>query len=266
MTVPLSPGSPRLLAARRFGAELRRAMTARRVGTLRLAAAAACTPGAIGTWKAGTNLPRTATAARLAEVLGWPRLAEIAAAGRTVRCARCGREFTYQGGAPARFCSADCREIDAQLRAPGAAAELAAALRAELARKAGVSGGLRKAPLAAALERYSGRESGRGIRRDRLAAAHAANLAHVADMCRSCEPEGVCHTPACALRPISPLPLAGDRQTAAIRPAAQARRWAQPGERERMAEGNRARAAARSPEERAAHNAAISAGRRRRSA
>lgn len=33
----------------------------------------------------------------------------------------------------------------------------------------------------------------------------------VASMCRSCEPDGFCHQSDCALRPVSPYPLAGRR-------------------------------------------------------
>jgi hypothetical protein len=87
-------------------------------------------------------------------------------------------------------------------------------------------------------------------------------------MCRSCEPEGTCRTPQCALRPISPLPLIRTTRDVALAtplpgvdfrtgagaswatPAAReatlagirdanAKRWARPGERERFAEQSR---------------------------
>ena len=278
MTVPLSPGSSRGIAAARFGAELAKAMRARKVGQIRLAEAAGCARSAIPAWRSGRNLPRVGTAAKLAEVLEWPKLTEIARSGRTLTCARCGRPFVNNGGGPARYCSPDCRNVDQQLRRPISGAELAAAVRSELERKAGVKGGIPKAPLVAALDHYARRERGRTQRVDRLADQVAGYRFVIDEMCHSCEPEGVCRTASCPLRPVSPLALqhgAGVREVRAVEGpwgshreaqlvairAANAERWSRPGEREAMADRSKARFAAMSDEERTEHRRRISAGR-----
>ena len=92
-------------------------------------------------------------------------------------------------------------------------------------------------------------------------------------------------TPDCPLRAFSPLPIEGtfsaqrrggdlrrpegawgptnrDRMLEVVR-AANERRWAKPGERERQADESRTRAASRTPEERAKHGRLVSEGRRR---
>lgn len=280
MTVPLSPGSSRGIAAARFGAELAKAMHTRKVGQIRLAEAVGCARSAIPNWKAGGNLPRVETAVKLAEVLNWPRLTEISRSGRTLTCARCKRPFVHNGGAPARYCGTDCRQVDEQLRRPAAGSELAGAVRAELGRKAGVKGGIPKAPLVAALDRYAKRESRRGQRTDKLAGQVAGLRSVIDEMCRTCEPEGLCRTASCPLRPVSPLGLqqgAGVRevrrvegswgpshrakQLVAIR-ASNAERWSRPGERDAQSARTLARWAAMTDGERAEHGASISAGRR----
>ena len=280
MTVKLSPGSSRGIAAQRFGQELQRAMLVRKVGAHRLAEAAGCAKSAIANWKAGGNLPRVDTAARLAEVLDWPRLVVLSREGRSLTCARCARTFVNQGGSPARFCSVDCREVDTQLRRPGPGAELAAAVRAELERKAATRGGLRKAPLEVALATYARSESRRVVRQDKLA-AHLDSVRSVIDaMCRDCEPAGTCRTVECPLRPVSPLPLQATDVRGPVRPAegpwgpthreaqltairaANSERWGREGERERFSAASSARWAAMTDEERAAAGRRISEGRR----
>ena len=268
MTVPLSPGSPRAVHALRFGQELRRAMDAREVGTKRLAAAAGVAASAISNWRIGGNLPRTDTAAKLAEVLDWPALLRLSRAGRTVACARCGRDFVNEGGSPARFCSVACREVDVQLRRPSSGAGLAESVAAELDRKAGHRGGVPREPLALALDRYRLSES----------TEHARGMASAVDaMCRACEPEGICRTLECPLRPYSPLVASTSTARGPVRPAyapevmaaaraaqraATVARWQRPGERERMAESSRAMHAALTDEEREERSRRISAGRR----
>jgi len=282
VTVPLSAGSSRGVAAAKFGAELRHAMLIRKLGQLRLAEAVGCAKSAIPNWKGGNNLPRVETAAKLAEVLEWPRLIEIARSGRVLTCARCKRRVVNEGGAPARFCGIACRNVDEQLRRPAAGSELAAVVRAELARKVGMKGGIPRAPLTAALDGWTKRESRRVQRLDRLAEQVSGLHSVVDEMCAWCEPMGVCRTAECPLRPASRLPLQGNavgevrpvegawgptnRPTmlAAIR-AANAARWSRPGERERASARSRDRFAAMSPEERAEHGRRISIGRRRAS-
>lgn len=265
---PLSAASPRRIAAARFGAELRRAMTERQIGQKRLADAVGCAPSAVAVWKAGDNLPRTDTAVRVADALGWPRLVEIAREGRSGLCTRCGKTFVNEGGSPKRFCSADCRNVDVALREPPPGRALADAVWAEIERQ----GPIRIYPLRAALEHYARHDSKRVARGDRSARQLIVAETAVAAMCRDCEPSGVCRTPECPLRPVSPLPLAlaPDKTAALVGPAegpwgptnrpvmvaairaANAERWSRPDERARAAAAMHDRHAAMTPEERQA--------------
>ena len=278
---PLQPGSPRRIAAARFAAELRKAMVARSVSVKRLAEATGSAPSAIATWKDGDNLPRTDTAARLAEALDWPKLAAIVREGRVGSCARCGRAFTNDGGAPKRFCSAECREVDAMLRDRAPVSELADAVRAEVARVHGTTAVISRKALTRALDVY-GRSEAKRVTRNRSLERRAQTIQAAVDaMCAGCEPAGVCRTPECALRSVSPLslalqpdktagevrkpegpwgPLFRDAQLVAIRDA-NAERWARPGERERASASMAARFA--TPELRAEAGRRVSIGRRR---
>lgn len=280
MTVPLSPGSSRLVHARRFGEELDRAMRTRKVGAKRLAPLTGVAVSAIGNWRAGLNLPRTDVAQRLAESLAWPKLASIARAARTQPCTRCGRPFVNDGGTPKRYCSQACRQIDAQLRRPTPGAALAGELRQLLREREGLKGGLRKEAVRDALGRYVRTESRSRQRVDVQGRVLDDHRAAVAAMCASCEPEGRCRDAGCALRPVSPLPLVRAEKTVEIAtPApgahgtpeaherwlaaqreANARRWSRPGEREAQGEATRSRFAAMTPEERLEHRASVSRG------
>ncbi|MGH2465415.1 MAG: helix-turn-helix domain-containing protein [Candidatus Limnocylindrales bacterium] len=275
MTQPLSINSPRRQAAAKFGAELRRAMLKREVSQKVLARATGCAVSAVAMWKAGGNLPRLDTVVRLVDALDWPALMAIAREARSGHCQRCGREFINEGGSPKRYCSPECQNVDAQLRQPPPGRLLADAVRAELGR----DGIVRRRPLATALAGYSRSDSKRQARIDRSARQLEVVQASVDAMCAGCEPLGVCRTPECALRPVSPLPLAlrpdltadepirpegpwgpanRERMTAAIAAASQ-RRWARDGEREAQSARMRARHAAATPEEHAAWVGRISA-------
>lgn len=259
MTVRLTENSARGIHAARFGAELSKAMRARGVSNLRLAEASASTKSAIANWKVGGNLPRTDTALRLADVLDWPKLVELARAGRSRPCGRCERPFVNEGGAPARFCSVACREVDEQLRRRPAGSLLADVVAEELARVSGTTRQVARRPLKTALSAYRRSEAKRVARVDKLAAQLVGVQSAVDAMCAGCEPMGLCNDMSCALRPVSPLPMASMRETSEIREAegpwgpthrdaqlarireANARRWSRPGERERQAERTRAR-------------------------
>ena len=282
MTVPLSPGSPRLALARVFGEELDRAMRTRKIGAKTLAPQTGQAVSAIGNWRAGLNLPRYDSALRLAEALSWPKLADIARKARMGTCERCGREFVNEGGAAKRYCSQSCRQVDAQLRQPSHGSVLAHQVTAAAeARLAGAPEGETLPAILDALRSWRSSDARRVQRTDAQQRALTAHQAAVEAMCRSCEPEGRCRTSACALRPVSPLPLvrlgepvldgpaqraAGawapehrEHQLAAIR-VANAERWSRPGERERQSEASRARIAALTDEERAERAGRISAG------
>jgi hypothetical protein len=236
-------------------------------------------------FKFGKNLPRLETALRMVDALEWPKLGEIIREARSDRCQRpgCQVEFVNEGGSPKRYCSADCRKLAEQMReatdqGPG---RLLAAVRAELARVHGTTGAISRKALKAAADEYAYSGSKRGRRvtavQEQLDTAKAAASA----FCRSCEPDGLCKTPACELRVISPLALVGDdrdvaratkaagawgnetnraNQLVAIR-AANARRWT-PEERVAQALATRRRWDALTPEQRAERGRLISERRR----
>ena len=235
MTVRLSPDAPRRKSAERFGVVLREAMAKHRIGQIPLAKQTGCAPSAVASWRNGHNLPRLETAMRLAAALGDDRLTSIVRDARSADCETCGRPFLNEGGSPKRYCEPACAKVAAALRSGRPTRE-----RAILA------------------ERH--------LRRYRAA---------VDAYCGECEPEGLCRDVDCLLRPVSPLPLArfeAPRVLTVVPPpgmqhddewrermrAANAERWARPGERERASERTRAMWRERRDE----LGAAISRGRR----
>lgn len=156
----------------RFGLELDRAMKRRGVGRRPLARAVGSSETSVTYWRTGRILPRIVTADRLAEALDWVRLSRLARELRAKSCLVCRVEFVDDSGSDNRvYCSLSCRSVR--------------------------------------------RKSVVGVdRRTRAALAERGLLAHqraVAAYCDGCEPSGWCATPDCALRPVSPLPLATER-------------------------------------------------------
>ena len=145
-----------------------------------------------------------------------------------------------------------------------------------------LAGAPERETLPAILDALRGWDHAEQIARARIdeSARQVATLHAAIDaMCRSCEPEGTCRDEACALRPVSPLPLARG-EVRDIRPraidtpegkAAQsartrrvlAERWSDPAAREAASEAMRERWAGVTPEERAARGRRISEGKRR---
>ena len=167
MTIHLTPDSPRRAHARRFGAELRRAMLARSASLRGLAIASGVSRSALGFYRAGVNLPSLQTADRIAEALDSPRLRTIMLEARGGSCELCGRQFVATGNGNQRYCSEDCRRL-------------------------------------AAIHRSGRPVRERAIRAERRTAR--LEIA-VAAYCRECEPEGMCRDSACGLRSVSPLGL-----------------------------------------------------------
>ena len=114
----LGPDSDRATGARRFGLELRRARAARHVTQRGLCATAGIGRSRIANWETGTSLPSVELAGRLADLLMWPRLREVAQAARQHPCDNCGRLFTVETPSPQRYCSLDCRRFR-NLKVPG---------------------------------------------------------------------------------------------------------------------------------------------------
>lgn len=113
----LSATSDRLAGARRFGLELRRAMAERKVTQRGLARDHAFGRTRIVNWVQGDSLPSVETADRLADVLMWPRLSDLARAARERTCDGCGRPFVVESPTPTRYCSVECRRFRAKARA-----------------------------------------------------------------------------------------------------------------------------------------------------
>lgn len=101
----------------------------------------------------------------------------------------------------------------------------------------------------------------------------------VAEFCGECNPSGLCRDAECALRPVSPLPLAEGLRPVATPKDGRKSRWDRPDERQRasvrmrkayqanperarkISESNRRRWAAMTPEQRSAIGRKIAAGR-----
>lgn len=252
MTYTIPPGTPKAAKATAFGRELTKALRARDVPMKEAARAVGIGRTAIDHYRTGTVLPKTATARALADVLDWPALGRIIAEARTFVCARpgCGRTYRHEGGGPRKYCTPAC--------VTQAQAERDASTRL---RQAGQTKDGRHRAAATAQLRSAAR-----IADERARVAEDA----IAAMCRSCEPEGLCRTAECALRPLSPLPFVDGRdgvprtnlairreiaarpEVRAGRSAAMRERWADPEYKARLAAVFVSSWANQTPEQRAA--------------
>lgn len=235
MTSILPPDSHRRVHAMRLGRHLTALLSARKISKRGLATTLSTSRSLLILWCKGDVLPSLDQARELAEALADARVLEIVQAGRVLTCPVCSKRFEWRGGGRATYCSNRCRKYGAN-----------AANR---------------------------RRSNLPMVEAELAIAKQA----VADFCAACEPDGICKTPACELRAVSPLPLraaievpmAEPWKQGPLTPAGRAaqrrasdRRWAKPGERERMGALIRARHPANDPARRTDWTAAVSAGRR----
>ena len=184
----LSTETRRLEYAKRFGAQLQRAMNARKMRPFHIfkKAGGGFSHFSFDAWLHGRSLPRLDRAIKLAEVLDWPLLVEIAREGRTGTCQRqgCDRTFITETGKSRMYCTPRCYKLAHEYGLGFAHAQ-----RKKLGSEAAVL------HQQAAEGRAAIEELGE-LRRS------------VAAMCADCEPEGYCRTPACPLRVVSPLPLA----------------------------------------------------------
>lgn len=285
----LSGTSQRRSAAAKFAQSLRAAKTRRQVSNRVICEAAGIPRSSLAYFLIGRNLPTVQVAKLLADVLDEPLLVQIVLRARTVTCGRpgCSRSFVYEGGKPKVYCSEDCAQLAAKLRAgedefDTGGKRLYAIVAAELedARTSGRS--VRRAALDVGLVAYQRADAKRHARFTTYRRRIDGLQGSIDEMCRGCEPEGLCRTPECALRAFSPLPLegafsaqrrAGDlrrpegawgptnrsRMLEVIRDVNE-RRWSRPGEREAQSAASRDRMAAMTPEERAERGRRISAG------
>lgn len=153
-----------------FSALLRRSMAERGVTVRQLADVCGVSQTSVTQWRRDAALPTLANAAVIADELHAPALARQIIAARTRTCKACGAEFvtSSQYLTRARYCGRACQERAWRRR-----------------------------------QRSSQRMRDTLVLRRQLAVLQQS----VAEMCRSCEPEGLCRDAACALRPVSPLRL-----------------------------------------------------------
>ncbi|MEW6223231.1 MAG: helix-turn-helix transcriptional regulator [Chloroflexota bacterium] len=269
----LSGTSQRRSAAAKFAHALRAAKARKGVGNRVICEAAGIPRSNLGYYLTGRNLPTVQVAKLLADVLDEPLLAQIALRARTVACGRpgCSRSFVYEGGKPKVYCSEDCRALATKLRAGDdefdtGGKRLYALVAGELedARASGRS--VRRAALDVGLVAYARADAKRHARFATYQRRIDGLQGSIDEMCRSCEPEGLCQTPDCPLRAFSPLPIEGtfsaQRRAGEVRRpegtwgptnrgrmlevvrAANERRWAKPGEREAAREAMASRGSA----------------------
>jgi transcriptional regulator with XRE-family HTH domain len=151
-----------------YGKMLRRTVRARRVLMSDVARAAGVSTSSMSDWCNGKKMPDMAYQVALADVLGSEHLLAYAKRLRTRTCRNCGSSFIDQGRQlKAVYCSPRCSKAEWSRRAKG-----------------------------------------------RVDSAYKQDRAHlalhrecVAMFCHACEPAGLCLTPACDLRRVSPLPL-----------------------------------------------------------
>jgi hypothetical protein len=257
MTYVIPADSPRAATALAFGRELQKACLARDVSLKELERILGIGHTTLWHYRFGQTLPKLATAASLATALEWPKLRELVVRARARTCKRNGCEATFVndvGSEAKKYCSPACWRIAVNVR------------QAEVrARSAGQTGSFQTKR--AHVQRLRAAV--------RIADARAGQLHDaIGEMCRGCEPEGLCRTADCPLRDFSPLPLATRpdatpstvavnrrrRWTPALRAqqvASNNRRWARPGEREAQSARTLAMHAAMSPEERDAWRAKV---------
>ena len=254
MTYTIPPDSPKAVQAAAFGRELMRACVARDVTLKELEHSQGVGHTTLWNYRFGRSLPKLEMAATLAAALEWPKLRDLVVKARTRTCRRPGCRVTFIndiGSEARRYCTPACGQIAANLK------------QAEMrARSAGQTGSHQAKR--AQIQRL---RSGLTIADDRARALGDA----IAEMCRDCEPEGLCRTAFCPLRGCSPLPLAAHGDTHPVSGTARERRrrawtpersaqqresnkarWARPGECERQAERSRQMHAVRTPAERVA--------------
>ncbi len=167
MTFLLGAESPRRAGAREFGLALRRALVRRRVAKSALSVRAGVTRSSIANYCAGLSLPTMQTARKIAAELQDDGLLAIMARSREYICPIDKVRFIFNGQSRRTFCSPECQRVAEKMRVGTTVTK-----RADRAER-------------------------------RLALFSDA----VAAMCRSCEPEGSCSEPGCALRAVSPLPI-----------------------------------------------------------
>ena len=175
----------------KLGNLIRRAMTNRGWTVTAFSKEIGYSPGNLSMARSGLRLPAPETIARIADALDAPGIVEAYREVRETTCGECERAFIPGARwGRARFCSRRCRQKH-HSRIWSAKRRVKDDVRLRI-----VVLGLRSS--------IRGLDSEIAEQGDALAVYRAA----VDAFCRSCEWSGVCRTPDCELRPVSPLPLA----------------------------------------------------------
>lgn len=154
--------------AQKWGRFLLRRIRARGLLLSDVALAVGTQPSAMSEWCRGRKMPQAYYAEAIADAVGDERLWSYWKMLRTKQCGLCGVDFLDLGrNGKARYCS-------------------------EAHAKLGVKRAARQA-------------RGNAYKLDR--AALSVHREAVAAYCGDCEPAGICRTPECPLRRVSPLPL-----------------------------------------------------------
>lgn len=167
--------------SQRFGRYLRFIIRKRGVIASEVARAIGASSASMSDWTTGKKFPQLDYVVALSEVLDHQGLLDYATRLRTRTCETCGQEFVdTTKRLIATCCSQACKKT-----------------------------AWRRQARESVESRYK-------LDRSRLQMHREAVAAH----CRGCEPMGVCQTPECPLRSVSPLPLVRIvRDTAVVAPA-----------------------------------------------
>lgn len=237
MTTALPPTSHRRIHAKKLGVHLTRLLAERGLSKRGVAAELSTSRSLLTLWCKGQSLPSLEQALELSQAIGDDRILEIVRDGRMVTCPIDGTQFEWRGGGPAVYCSDRCRKVGAAANQRKTRNTSIPKLEGELA-----------------------------LLTDRIAA-----------FCGSCEWDGICKTPDCELRAVSPLPLRLAPDVDEVEPWQQGplteegrealssksrARWADPEYRERNLAAMQAAGHPAHDERRDEWRAAVAAGRR----
>jgi transcriptional regulator with XRE-family HTH domain len=166
--------------SRVWGYRVRRQRLAQGMRLIDLAAHAGMTDRGLWALEHGKTFPRYTSACRIAEALGDTMLVDMIHARRWKDCVICGRRFLNLTDSDRKvICGLECKR------------------RNQMAKTRGYEETHRENQLKRWRNQYE--------RERKVAQAH--QLAVIA-MCKSCEPAGLCRDAGCALRPVSPFPVA----------------------------------------------------------
>ena len=94
-----------------FGGVLRRALSDARMSQSELARQVGTTQAAVYNWVSGKHLPMIDTGARIADVLGQPKVLKVLIEMRTMKCEVCRKPLVRGSKSSRIFCGPDCARL-----------------------------------------------------------------------------------------------------------------------------------------------------------